>query len=67
MQLFMLRHADAATVAATDDARRLSEKGIDQARKVARLQHLADDEDYDSLACDIDQEILAAAYAPAAA
>ena len=35
MQLFLLRHADADTIAATDDARRLSEKGLDQARKVA--------------------------------
>lgn len=37
MQIFLLRHADADTVAATDDARRLSDKGIDQARKVARF------------------------------
>ena len=37
MDLFLLRHADADTKAATDDARRLSEKGIGQARKVARF------------------------------
>jgi phosphohistidine phosphatase len=37
MNLFLLRHADANTEAATDDARRLSEKGIAQAKKVARF------------------------------
>jgi len=37
MELFLLRHADADTEAATDDARRLSEKGISQARKVGRF------------------------------
>jgi phosphohistidine phosphatase len=37
MTLFLLRHADADTEAATDSARRLSEKGIAQARKVARF------------------------------
>ena len=37
MQLFLLRHADANTEAATDDARRLSEKGIAQSEKVARF------------------------------
>lgn len=37
MQLFLLRHADADTKADTDDARRLSEKGLNQARKVARF------------------------------
>lgn len=34
MNLFLLRHADAETVAETDDARPLSEKGRAQARKV---------------------------------
>lgn len=37
MDLFLLRHADADTVADTDDARRLSPKGIEQAQKVARF------------------------------
>ena len=37
MQLFLLRHADANTEAASDAARRLSEKGIVQAKKVARF------------------------------
>lgn len=37
MELFLLRHADANTEAATDDGRRLSEKGESQARKVARF------------------------------
>jgi phosphohistidine phosphatase SixA len=36
MDLF-LRHADADTEAMTDDARRLSDKGISQARKVAKF------------------------------
>jgi phosphohistidine phosphatase len=37
MLLYLLRHADADTVAPTDDARPLSEKGVVQARKVARF------------------------------
>jgi phosphohistidine phosphatase len=37
MQLYILRHADAETDAATDDARTLSEKGEEQAREVARF------------------------------
>jgi phosphohistidine phosphatase len=37
MNLYLLRHADAATVAETDEARCLSEKGLEQAKKVARL------------------------------
>lgn len=37
MDLFLLRHADANTEAASDDARRLSEKGEAQAKKVARF------------------------------
>jgi len=37
MDLFLLRHADANTQAATDDARPLSEKGISQAKKVGRF------------------------------
>jgi phosphohistidine phosphatase len=37
MQLYLLRHADADTPAPSDDARALSEKGIDQAKKVARF------------------------------
>lgn len=37
MLLYLLRHADADTPAPTDDARALSEKGIDQAKKVARF------------------------------
>jgi len=35
MQLYLLRHADADTKAATDDARTLSEKGAEQALRVA--------------------------------
>lgn len=37
MQLFLLRHADANTEAARDDDRRLSDKGISQAERVARF------------------------------
>jgi phosphohistidine phosphatase len=37
MLLYLLRHADADTPAASDSARPLSEKGIDQAKKVARF------------------------------
>jgi phosphohistidine phosphatase len=37
MELFLLRHADADTEASSDDARRLSEKGIIQAQKVGRF------------------------------
>lgn len=37
MDLFLLRHADANTEATTDDARKLSDKGESQARKVARF------------------------------
>jgi phosphohistidine phosphatase len=37
MDLLLLRHADANTEAATDDARKLSEKGEGQAKKVARF------------------------------
>jgi phosphohistidine phosphatase len=37
MLLFMLRHADAETVAPTDDARWLSKRGLAQAKKVARF------------------------------
>lgn len=37
MQLYILRHANADTEAATDEARELSEKGREQARKVARF------------------------------
>ena len=37
MELYLLRHADADTIAETDDARPISEKGIGQARKVARF------------------------------
>src|SRR5688572_30548172 len=37
MELFLLRHADADTPASSDSARRLSEKGIEQANKVARF------------------------------
>jgi phosphohistidine phosphatase len=37
MLLYLLRHADADTVADHDDARCLSEKGLAQARKVARF------------------------------
>ncbi len=37
MQLYILRHADADTEAATDAARTLSEKGEEQAREVAQF------------------------------
>jgi phosphohistidine phosphatase len=37
MDLLLLRHADANTEAATDDARKLSDKGEGQAKKVARF------------------------------
>lgn len=37
MLLYLLRHADADAIAASDGARPLSEKGIDQAKKVARF------------------------------
>lgn len=37
MELYLLRHADADTIAETDDARPLSEKGEGQGRKVARF------------------------------
>jgi phosphohistidine phosphatase len=37
MLLYLLRHADADTPAPSDGARPLSEKGIDQAKKVARF------------------------------
>jgi phosphohistidine phosphatase len=37
MQLYLLRHADADTPAANDHSRALSDKGRDQARKVARF------------------------------
>jgi phosphohistidine phosphatase len=37
MLLYLLRHADADTPAPSDGARALSEKGIDQAKKVARF------------------------------
>ena len=37
MLLYLLRHADADTPAPSDGARQLSEKGIDQAKKVARF------------------------------
>ena len=37
MLLYLLRHADAETPAPTDDERPLSEKGIAQAKKVARF------------------------------
>ena len=37
MTLFLLRHADADTEAKTDSTRQLSEKGIAQAKKVARF------------------------------
>ncbi len=39
MRLYILRHADADTEAATDSARTLSEKGQEQARKVAQFCH----------------------------
>lgn len=37
MQLYFLRHADADTVAAHDDDRHLSEKGIAQSQRAARF------------------------------
>lgn len=37
MQLYFLRHADAATLAETDDERPISAKGVEQAKKVARF------------------------------
>ena len=37
MNLYILRHANADTEAATDDARELSEKGREQAKKVAQF------------------------------
>lgn len=37
MELYLLRHADADTIAERDEDRPLSEKGQDQARKVARF------------------------------
>lgn len=37
MNLYLLRHADAETIADTDDARPLSEKGRAQARKVGEF------------------------------
>ena len=37
MLIYLLRHADAETPAASDDERSLSDKGIAQARKVARF------------------------------
>jgi phosphohistidine phosphatase len=37
MDLFLLRHADANTDATSDGERRLSEKGISQAKKVGRF------------------------------
>ena len=37
MQLYLLRHADADTVAPSDDERFLSEKGMVQAQRVARF------------------------------
>ena len=37
MQLYLLRHANADTIAARDDDRPLSEKGLAQAEKVARF------------------------------
>ena len=37
MDLFLLRHADADTEALTDEGRSLSEKGSNQARKVAQF------------------------------
>ena len=37
MQLYILRHANADTEAATDDARELSEKGREQAKNVAQF------------------------------
>ena len=37
MLLYLLRHADAETVAPTDDQRFLSEKGMVQANRIARF------------------------------
>src|SRR5437660_747156 len=37
MLLYLLRHADAEPSAESDEARRLTEKGREQARKVARF------------------------------
>ncbi|MEO7319600.1 MAG: phosphohistidine phosphatase SixA [Chthoniobacteraceae bacterium] len=37
MELYFLRHADADTIAETDDARPISEKGEGQCKKVARF------------------------------
>ncbi len=37
MLLYLLRHADADTIAPSDGARPLSEKGVEQAKKVARF------------------------------
>jgi len=37
MHLYILRHANADTIAATDDARELSEKGREQAKTVAKF------------------------------
>ena len=37
MKLYLLRHANADTRASTDDARPLSEKGIEQAKRVGRF------------------------------
>lgn len=37
MELYLLRHADADTIAETDEARPLSEKGVSQAKRVARF------------------------------
>ena len=37
MHLYLLRHADADTVSLDDDERVLSEKGINQAQRVARF------------------------------
>jgi phosphohistidine phosphatase len=37
MLLYILRHADADTVAATDDERFLSEKGVMQSQRIARF------------------------------
>ena len=37
MNLYLLRHADANTVADTDDARPLSEKGVAQVKKIGRF------------------------------
>ena len=37
MELYLLRHADADTLAETDDARPLSQKGEGQGKKVARF------------------------------